>query len=329
MAEAPWRARDSVLCGAICFLLLVLLHQIQTRASLSDLSSTIDETREVATDLSMEHQRLAAELARLEKAVAMSTGKPLPSLPPLDGARGYDGTPHAVQYRSTVPGGLGCVGWRQTGGCAADGPRESDADKGCETRILSKWSGYCECENGTTTHAVGCLHADFTCATACEQQPALAAERAANQRDGPLTQQWLRVVGKPVPADPSALPTAEMSSFVDDLGDARAEDCPEGSREFYERVPIVYTWVNGSEAGYAAGREGAGGAKAVGGARDRDNGELRFSLRSIERYLPWWKGVVYIVTPAQTPSWIDRAHPRLRIIDQVRILQFIRVIDSI
>ena len=175
MAEAPWRARDSVLCGAICFLLLVLLHQIQTRASLSDLSSTIDETREVATDLSMEHQRLAAELARLEKAVAMSTGKPLPSLPPLDGARGYDGTPHAVQYRSTVPGGLGCVGWRQTGGCAADGPRESDADKGCETRILSKWSGYCECENGTTTHAVGCLHADFTCATACEQQPALAA----------------------------------------------------------------------------------------------------------------------------------------------------------
>ena len=27
-------------------------------------------------------------------------------------------------------------------------------------------------------------------------------------------------------------------------------------------------------------------------------------------------GVVYIVAPAQTPSWIDRAHPRLRIIDQ-------------
>lgn len=29
-------------------------------------------------------------------------------------------------------------------------------------------------------------------------------------------------------------------------------------------------------------REGAGGKKSVGGARDRDNGELRFSLRSIQ-----------------------------------------------
>jgi hypothetical protein len=29
-------------------------------------------------------------------------------------------------------------------------------------------------------------------------------------------------------------------------------------------------------------REDAGGKKSVGGARDRDNGELRFSLRSIQ-----------------------------------------------
>ena len=56
--------------------------QISVRSTLSDLSSSIDETREVATDLSIEHQRLAAELERMERAVAMSNGKPLPSLPP-------------------------------------------------------------------------------------------------------------------------------------------------------------------------------------------------------------------------------------------------------
>ena len=111
-----WRARDSVLCGSLCFMFLVLLHQvrmprarkqrslvcavlgsedcttncgsaecsptqIQTHSTLSELSSSIDETRDVATDLSIEHQRLAAELERMERAVAMSNGKPLPSLP--------------------------------------------------------------------------------------------------------------------------------------------------------------------------------------------------------------------------------------------------------
>jgi acetyl-CoA carboxylase alpha subunit len=59
--------------------------QISVRSTLSDLSSSIDETREVATDLSIEHQRLAAELERMERAVAMSNGKPLPSLPPRAG----------------------------------------------------------------------------------------------------------------------------------------------------------------------------------------------------------------------------------------------------
>ena len=90
----------------------------------------------------------------------------------------------------------------------------------------------------------------------------------------------------------------------------------QGSRAFYEHVPIVYTWVNGSEARYQQMREDTGGLKAVGGARDRDNGELRFSLRSLARYLPWWKGTVYLVTPNQVPSWIDRRNPRLQVIDQ-------------
>lgn len=68
-----------------CWFSWAMNLQIQTRSTLSELSASLDETREVATDLSIEHQRLAAELERMERAVAMSNGKPLPSLPPRPG----------------------------------------------------------------------------------------------------------------------------------------------------------------------------------------------------------------------------------------------------
>ena len=59
--------------------------------------------------------------------------------------------------------------------------------------------------------------------------------------------------------------------------------------------------------------------RQVGGARDRDNGELRFSLRSLERYLPWWEGPLLIVAPpGQAPDWLEQQHERVFIVNQVR-----------
>jgi hypothetical protein len=74
-------------------------------------------------------------------------------------------------------------------------------------------------------------------------------------------------------------------------------------------VSFVYTWVNGSEAVYAAKRVKAGGK--LGGERDRDTGDLRFSLRSLQKYAPWHTGTVYLVSPANhIPDWLDRSNPR-------------------
>lgn len=72
----------------------------------------------------------------------------------------------------------------------------------------------------------------------------------------------------------------------------------------------------GSEPSYAETRAKFGGKGAVGGARDRDSGELRFSLRSLQKFLPWWRGEIFIVSPAQTPRWINTSHPRVHIVDQ-------------
>jgi len=62
--------------------------------------------------------------------------------------------------------GAACVGWRQTRGCVAGGPRESQNDKTCDAVIATGASGFCECAGGAVV-AVDCGHAQGTCERAC------------------------------------------------------------------------------------------------------------------------------------------------------------------
>eukprot|EP01102_Stenamoeba_stenopodia_P006604 TRINITY_DN1821_c2_g1_i1.p1 TRINITY_DN1821_c2_g1~~TRINITY_DN1821_c2_g1_i1.p1 ORF type:complete len:647 (-),score=149.71 TRINITY_DN1821_c2_g1_i1:16-1935(-) len=84
----------------------------------------------------------------------------------------------------------------------------------------------------------------------------------------------------------------------------------------YENMSIVYTWVNGSEPDYRELRARVGGSDKVGGSRDRDNDELKYSIRSLEAHLPWHKGTIYIVTPGMWPRWLNWTHPRIRLVNQ-------------
>ena len=47
--------------------------------------------------------------------------------------------------------------------------------------------------------------------------------------------------------------------------------------------------------------------------RFADNDELRYSLRSLERFAPWIRNV-FLVTNGQIPRWLNVEHPRLRIV---------------
>jgi hypothetical protein len=49
-------------------------------------------------------------------------------------------------------------------------------------------------------------------------------------------------------------------------------------------------------------------------ARFRDNEELRYSLRSLERYAPWVRSII-LVTDGQRPSWLRADQPKIRIVD--------------
>ncbi len=83
-----------------------------------------------------------------------------------------------------------------------------------------------------------------------------------------------------------------------------------------ECIDIVYLWVDGADPLWQAQRleaqklhngimlhHPAARYGDVGG-RYRDNGELRFNLRALERFFPA-HGHIYIITDGQTPAWLQ------------------------
>jgi hypothetical protein len=89
-------------------------------------------------------------------------------------------------------------------------------------------------------------------------------------------------------------------------------------------IDIVYLWVDGNDSAWRAKRQAAlqqlpsdsNAAMALYSnveGRFRDNHELRYSLRALEKFFPD-HGHVYIVTDAQAPDWL-RPSDRLTLVD--------------
>ena len=74
---------------------------------------------------------------------------------------------HALKHRLNVDRDSTCIGWRKTGGCDPDGPREKEQDKSCSAKISADWSGYCECGAGRK-HKFACGHEPVSCSDACK-----------------------------------------------------------------------------------------------------------------------------------------------------------------
>lgn len=94
-------------------------------------------------------------------------------------------------------------------------------------------------------------------------------------------------------------------------------------------IDIVYLWVDGNDPVWRAKRQQAalrmGTAEAQSMAlygnvegRFRDNDELRYSLRALERFFPN-HGHVYLVTDGQTPPWL-RASSRITLVSHQDLL---------
>ncbi len=91
------------------------------------------------------------------------------------------------------------------------------------------------------------------------------------------------------------------------------------------KVDLVYMWVDGNDPKWQAKRNRYIGDSAdqsqevVGAARWRDNDELLYSLRSVEKYASWINHI-YIVTDGQCPEWLDMSNPKITIVDHSEIM---------
>lgn len=91
-------------------------------------------------------------------------------------------------------------------------------------------------------------------------------------------------------------------------------------------VDIVYLWCDSSDEKWLENknRELANYGKkldsdSTGKCRFINNDELKYSLRSLEKYANWIRNI-YIVTASQVPSWLDTTNSRVKVINHEQIL---------
>ena len=89
-------------------------------------------------------------------------------------------------------------------------------------------------------------------------------------------------------------------------------------------IDLVYLWVDGSDPVWQAKKNAFTGNVEDNTSidckgRHADNDELKHSLRSVEKYALWIRKI-FIITDNQTPSRIDTANPKIKIINQNDIL---------
>ena len=88
-------------------------------------------------------------------------------------------------------------------------------------------------------------------------------------------------------------------------------------------IDLVYLWVDGNNPEWLARRAAFLDAKTDNSLTNSrsylNNDELKYSLRSVERYAPWIRNI-FILTDNQKPKWLDISNPKIKIIDQNDIL---------
>ena len=94
------------------------------------------------------------------------------------------------------------------------------------------------------------------------------------------------------------------------------------------KIDLVYLWVDGSDENWAKTKAEMLSKQnntelnkdAINSCRFQDNNELLYSLRSVEKNLPWINHI-YIVTANQTPKWLDTSNPKITMVSHNEIME--------
>lgn len=92
-----------------------------------------------------------------------------------------------------------------------------------------------------------------------------------------------------------------------------------------KKIDLVYLWCDASDKNfrekkdYWLGQYNNLNIQSSTNARWKDNDELLYSLRSVEKFIPWINHI-YIVTNNQVPYWLNTKHPKITIVDHKDII---------
>ncbi len=86
-----------------------------------------------------------------------------------------------------------------------------------------------------------------------------------------------------------------------------------------ENIDLVYLWVDGNDPKWLEKRNKYLTKKIDVSGRYEDNEELKYSLRSVEKHMPWIRKI-FIVTDNQVPKFIDTNNPKIQIVNHTEIL---------
>lgn len=90
------------------------------------------------------------------------------------------------------------------------------------------------------------------------------------------------------------------------------------------QVDLIYLWVDGNDPEWRKKKQLytkviADDSEVNNIGRYTSNDELKYSLRSVEKYAPWIRKI-FIVTDNQVPVWLSKEHPKIDIIDHKDII---------
>ncbi|MBO7656881.1 MAG: Stealth CR1 domain-containing protein [Alphaproteobacteria bacterium] len=95
------------------------------------------------------------------------------------------------------------------------------------------------------------------------------------------------------------------------------------------KIDLVYMWVDGNDEAwrqektkYMAIEKGTENlhANAKSEARWRDNDELKYALRSAEKFVPWINHIYLVTGFNQIPKWLNTKHPKLTVVPHSAIM---------
>ena len=83
------------------------------------------------------------------------------------------------------------------------------------------------------------------------------------------------------------------------------------------KIDIVIPWVDGSDENWIKEKNKYSydiSGEGVNNARFRNWDTLKYTLRSIEEYMPWYNKI-YLVTNGQIPTWLNLNNPKLELVN--------------